>query len=261
VRPLAEITGEPVEFELTATNEGNKPFSGKLAIEASPVALSAKAGALAIKLGAGETTTRRVVLKPAEAAPSLLVRAVSADERVLGRDYIFNPPRVLKPAGAGGVPVEVDFMANKLLKSVLTVKGTALELSGRVIDTAVKIDERSPWSASTIELFLRPARTGGTTRQYFLLPRTAGATVLNQARKPEKAVSFKVKIDKGGYDFVLRLDLGKLGIQGKAGDPFYLDLIIGAGALGDAHGSCRVGWNGKRNSASRSEHFALIAPQ
>ncbi len=39
------------------------------------------------------------------------------------------------------------------------------------------------------------------------------------------------------------------------------DLIVAAGALGDAHGACRVGWNGKLNSSSRSGHYALIVQE
>ncbi len=157
-------------------------------------------------------------------------------------------------------------MANKLLKSSLTVNGTTLELSGRVIDTAVRIDTVAPWTASAIEFFVKPER-GGVTTQLFLLPRLKGATVLDKALKSVKSVKsvksavFKVKIDKGGYDFTLRCDLATLGVQRKAGDPFYMDLIIGAGALGDAHGACRAGWNGQINSSSRSGHYALIAPQ
>lgn len=260
VKPLSAVDGSPVEFEVTAANGGDKAFSGKLSFEANGAALSAKGGALAIKAGAGETVTKRVVLQPA-ATSELVVRVVSADARVVSRDYVFNPPRVLTPSAKEAVAVDVEFMANKLLKSSLTVKGTTLEVSGRVIDTAVKVDEGSPWSASVIELFTKPARSGGSTTQFFLLPREKGATVLDKSRKPSKAVAFKVKIDKGGYDFTLRCDLAKIGAQAKEGEPFYLDLIIGAGALGDAHGACRVGWNGKTNSASRSAHFALIAPK
>lgn len=261
VKPLSEISGEPVEFELTAINHGEKPFVGKLAFESSPVAVVAKGGAVSLRLAVGATLKKRVVLKPAAAANSLSLRAVSADDRVLGRDYTFNPPRILRPAATEALAVEVEFMANQLLESSLTVKGSVLTLSGRVIDTAVKIDERAPWAASTIELFLRPARVGGGTRQFFLLPRTKGAAVLDQLRKPAKGLGFKAALDKGGYDFTLQVDLEKLGIQAKQGDPFYLDLIVAAGALGDAHGACRVGWNGKTNSSSRSEHFALIAPE
>jgi len=240
-------------------NQGEKPFAGKLAFEANGVAVSPKGGALSLKIGAGATVTKRVVLQPA-ATGELTVRAISADARVLSRDYVFNPPRVLKPAAGEAVAVDVEFMANKLLKSELTVKGTTLQISGRVIDTAVKIEESTPWSASTIEFFVKPARPGGVTTQLFLLPRAKGATVLGRNRKPSKAAAFKVKIDKGGYDFTLSCDLAKLGVQSEAGEPFYLDLIISAGALGDAHGACRVGWNGKTNSASRSSHYALIAP-
>ena len=151
-------------------------------------------------------------------------------------------------------------MDNKLLTAALTVKGSALEIAGRVLDTAVRIEERSPWSASTIELFLKAPQGADGSRQFFLLPRSRGATVLGRERKPVKDVLFKVGIDKGGYDFTLRLDLARLGVQAEAGNPFYLDLIVAAGALGDAHGACRVGWNGKLNSSSRSEHFALVAP-
>jgi alpha-galactosidase len=179
---------------------------------------------------------------------------------VLSRDFIFAAPRVLTVPPKGGiVPVEIEFMANKLLKGDLGVKGSTLELAGRVIDTAVKIDERSPWTASVIELFIRPARSEAVTSQFFLLPRVKGATVFDKSRKPAKSAGFKVKIDKGGYDFALKLDLTKAGV--KAGDAFYLDFIVSAGALGDAHGACRVGWNGKTNSASSSGHFALVTMQ
>jgi alpha-galactosidase len=85
--------------------------------------------------------------------------------------------------------------------------------------------------------------------------------MLTRERKPAKEGRFTVKIDKGGYDFTVRVDLRKLGVQEKATDSFYMDLLVGVGALGDAHGSCRVGWNGKLNSSARSEHFALVVPE
>ena len=58
----------------------------------------------------------------------------------------------------------------------------------------------------------------------------------------------------------MRLDLRKLGVQEKATDAFYMDLLVGVCAPGDAHGACRVGWNGKLNRPARSEHFALVVP-
>jgi alpha-galactosidase len=260
VKALSEVDGRPVEFVVTASNDGVTAFAGKLVFEANGVTLSPKGGALALKVGAGQTVTKRVVLQPA-AAKELTLRAVSADARVLGRDFCFNPPRVLRPVDGKAVAVEVNFMANKLLEASLVMKGTTMEISGRVIDTAIKIEERTPWTGSTIELFVRQARTGALTKQFFLLPRTRGAAALDRSLTPSKTTTCKVAIDKGGYDFTVRCDLAKAGVQAKAGDPFYLDLIISAGALGDAHGACRVGWNGKTTSSTRSAHFALIAPE
>lgn len=259
-KALSAIDGAAVEFVVTATNQGEATFTAKLAFEANGAAVSAKGGAVALRIGAGETATKRVVLRLAK-ADALTLRAVSADARVLSRDYRFDPPRLVQVAGDNGAAVEVEFMANKLLKSRLMLKGSVLEISGRVIDTAVKVNAAAPWEASVIELFLRPARTGGTTTQFFLLPQARGATVLDRDRKPSKAAAFKVAIDKGGYDFTLRCNLAEAGVQAEEGEPFYLDLIVGACALGDAHGACRVGWNGKTNSVSRSDHFALIAPK
>lgn len=258
---LAGIDGSPIEFNLTVVNQGESAFSGKLAFEASPIAVSAKGGVVSVNVGAGETVTKPVVLKPAGAAQSLSVRVTSPDERVLGRDYSFNAPRLVPVSGKAPTPVEMRFMDNKVLSCALTVNGGVLELSGRVLDTAVKVEEVTPWTASVIELFVRPARGSERSTQFFLLPRTKGATMLTRERKPAKEGRFNVKIDKGGYDFTVKLDLRKLGVQEKTTDVFYLDLLVGVGALGDAHGSCRVGWNGKLNSSARSEHFALVVPE
>jgi alpha-galactosidase len=259
-KALSEISGAPVEFVVTATNQGETVFIGKLILEANGAAVSAKGGALALKIGAGETVTKRVVLQP-PAAGALTLRAVSADARVLSRDFTFNPTRIVRTSSTVPIPVEVRFMDNKLMTGLLTVEGGKLVLAGRVLDTAVKIAEKAPWTASAIELFVKQAKGAVGSRQYFLLPRTKGATVLGSDRRPAKEGAFKVEIDKGGYDFSLRFDLAKAGVQAKADDPFYLDMIVCAGALGDAHGACRVGWNGKTNSSSRSEHFPLIAPE
>lgn len=261
VKALSGVTGEAIEFTLTATNQGDRPFSGKLALEASPVSVVTKGGAVALKVGAGATVTQRVVLKPAAAAEWLTVRAVSPDGRAWTRDYTFNPPRVVKMSANAPTPIAVRFMDNTLMSAALTVKGGTLEMSGRVLDTAVKIGEDWPWTGSVIEFFVKQANGVGGTHQYFLLPRTKGVTLLGRDLKPAKQGTFKVKIDKGGYDFSLRFDLAKAGVQAKAGEPFYMDLIVGAGALGDAHGACSVGWNGKTNSSTRSEHFALIVPE
>ncbi|MFH1499124.1 MAG: alpha-glucosidase/alpha-galactosidase [Verrucomicrobiota bacterium] len=256
VKTLAAITGVPVEFELTAVNHGARPFAGKLAFGSDAGPVSVKGGAVTLKVAAGATVTKRVTLQPA-AADTLSLRAICADPRVLGRDYVFAAPRVLTiPAPGRTVPVEIEFMANKLLTGDLTVKGAELRITGRIIDTAVKIQPDAPWDASVVELFVRPAHGAKSTAQLFLLPRVKGATVLDRTRKPSKAASFKVKIDKGGYDFSLKADLAKLGVA--PADGFYLDLVVGAGALGDAHGACRVGWNGKTNSASAFTHYALV---
>lgn len=259
LKALVEVAGGPIEFEVVAENRAATAFSGKLIFQVNGEEMPARGGSFTLKVGAETTVTKRVTLQP-PASNELSLRAVSPDARVLSRDFVFNPPRVVKPGTKDAAVVEMDFMANKLLQSSLTVNGTKMELVGRVIDTAVRIDESKPWEASAIEFFVKPAR-GGETTQLFLLPREKGATVLNKARKPIKAVRFKVNIDKGGYDFTLSCDLAGLGIQKQTGDPFYMDLIIAAGALGDAHGACRVGWNGKTNSSSRSGHYALIAPQ
>ncbi|MET0263121.1 MAG: alpha-glucosidase/alpha-galactosidase [Rariglobus sp.] len=258
VKPIAEISGAPVEFTLTATNHGDKAFAGKFTLNAEPVAVSVKGGALTVKIGAGATVTKRVVLQPAGSAKSLSVHVASGDARVLSRDYTFNPPRVVKLSAGEATPVELRFMDNKLLTAALTVKGHTLELTGRVLDTSVKIDERAPWTASAIEFFVRHASGTSGSRQFFLLPRTKGATVIDRDRKPVKHSTFKVKIDKGGYDFTLSFDLKASGGLTQAGEPFYLDFIVAAGALGDAHGSCRVGWNGKTNSSSNPGHYALV---
>ena len=258
-KPLTEVVGEPIGFDITAENQTSTAFSGTLDFEANVEVAAAKGRAVSLKIPAGQTVTKRVVLIPA-ATDQLTLRAVSEDPRVLSRDYAFHPPLVVRPSADRKVAVDVEFMANKLLKSWLAVKGSTMELTGRVIDTAVKINERAPWTASVIELFIKSARELHST-QLFLLPRMNGVTVLDKARKPVKSTVFKVKIDKGGYDFTLRCDLAALGAQRKEGDSFYMDLIIAAGALGDAHGACRVGWNGALNSSARSSHYALIAPQ
>lgn len=261
VETLSEVSGVPIAFELTAVNHGEKPFSGKVTLEGSPVAVAIKGGAVPLKVGAGATVRTKVTLKPAAATGSLTLRIASAEARVLGRDYIFKAPRIVKAGRTAPAEIEVPFMANTLLKGGVSVKAGVLEIKGRVIDTAVKIDARAPWTASAIELFLRSARTSQPTQQFFLLPRARGTTALTRERQPAKGVSFKATPDKGGYDFVLRFDLAKHGVQAKARDAFYLDLIVAAGALGDAHGACRVGWNGKLNSAQRADHYALVVPE
>jgi alpha-galactosidase len=256
VKTLTAVTGAPIEFTLTAVNQGTTPFAGKLAVASDTGAVPIKGGAVAIKVAGGATLTKKIVLQPSAAA-TVALRAVSGDSRVLSRDYVFAVPRLIKLPEAGGVvPVEIEFMANKLLKGDLSVKDSTLEIAGRVIDTDIKINEREPWWGSTIELFIRPSVTGGRVQQLFLLPRVKGAAVLDKARKPSKAATFKVRIDKGGYDFVAKADLATVGVA--EGDAFYLDFIVGAGALGDAHGACRVGWNGKTNSSSSSSHYALV---
>lgn len=258
-KTLTAITGKPVEFELTVANQGTKPFAGKLAFVSEAGAVPVKGGAISVKVGAGATVSKRVVLQPA-AATSLALRAVCADLRVLSRDYIFAAPRVVEiPASGKAVPIEIEFMANKLLLGGLSVKGDNLEVSGRVIDTDVKVHEKAPWAASVIEMFVRPVRGASATTQTFLLPRAKGPTVLNRELKVQKGATCKVRIDKGGYDFALKADLTQLGVS-KPAEGFYLDFIIGAGALGDAHGSCRVGWNGKTNSHAASSHYALVTP-
>ncbi|CAM3100607.1 alpha-glucosidase/alpha-galactosidase [Rariglobus hedericola] len=256
VKALASIAGQSIEFTLTAVNQGAKAFSGKLIFISEAGEVVAKGGAVSLKVAGGATLTKQVVLRPA-AATSLFLRAVSNDERVVGREYIYTEPRVLNVSAEGGpVPVEIEFMANKLLKGGLTVKGNKLEVTGRVIDTAVKIDEKAPWDASVVEFFVKGPH--GAVKQFFLLPRTKGATVLGRDFKPVKDVTFKVAIDKGGYDFRLAADLAIIGVVEKTGDPFYMDFVVGAGALGDAHGACRVGWNGSVRSSSRSGHYALV---
>ncbi len=257
VKTVTAITGRPITFELTLVNQGAKPFAGKLAFVSDAGAVPVKGGAVSVKVAAGTTVTKRVTLTPV-AAETLSIRAVCADARMLGRDYVFNAPRIVAvPAAGQTVPVEIEFMANKLLKGDLTVKGANLEVTGRIIDTDVKVQDGAPWDASVVELFVRPAQGATNTSQTFLLPRVKGATVLDRALKPSKAATFKVKIDKGGYDFVLKADLTKLGVK-KPSDGFYLDFIVGAGALGDAHGACRVGWNGKTNSHAAFTHYALV---
>ena len=96
---LAGIDGSPIEFKLTVVNQGESAFSGKLTFESSPVAVTAKGGAVSVKVGAGATVTKLVVLKPAAAAQSLLVQVTSTDERVLGRDYGFTAPRLVPVSG------------------------------------------------------------------------------------------------------------------------------------------------------------------
>ena len=259
VATLSDVTGEPIEFTLTAVNHGDTTFSGKLTFTSDEGAVPVKGGAVSLKVAAGATVTKPVVLQPA-AASSLLMRAVSTDARVLSRDYIFKTRQLVRvPKGGAPAAVGIEFMANKLMKAAITMKGTMLEMAGRVIDTAVSVDEAQPWEASVIEVFMRPARGAEAITRFFMLPRIKGATALNGELKPAKGVSFKVKIDKGGYDFVLRADVSTWNV--KPGDAFYLDFIVGAGALGDAHGACRVGWNGRTDSWMRSDHYALIAPE
>ncbi len=256
VNALTSVDGGPIEFEILAENRGLEPFRGKLIFEANGNLLKPRASDSELTIGAGKTQRKRVILKPA-AAKNLILRVLSSDSRVNSRDYIFNPPRVVTVAKGKPSPVEIEFMANKLLTGSVSCKEGILNLRGRVIDTAVRIDDASPWTASAIEFFLKPER-GGVATQYFLLPRKKGVTVLDRERKPVSAMTFEVSLDKGGYDFTLRCDLKALGVQPRDGVPFYMDMIVAAGALGDAHGSCRVGWNGKLNSSSRSGHYALI---
>lgn len=259
VNALTVVDGSPIEFELLAENRGDKPFKGKLTFEANGKVLKTRQAESEIAVGAGKTLKKRVTLKPA-AANNLILRVLSTDSRVTARDYIFNPPRVVTVTPRGPTSIEIEFMANKLLTASMSCKDGILTLRGRVIDTAVRIDESSPWTASAIEFFLKPER-GGVATQYFLLPRKTGVTVLDRQREPVSAIKFSASVDKGGYDFDLRCDVRSLKVQSRNGIPFYMDLIVAAGALGDAHGSCRVGWNGKLNSSSRSGHYALIVQE
>jgi alpha-galactosidase len=259
-QPLSEITGQPIAFDLSATNHSGKAFSGKLSLESSPVSLSVKKGRTSLKVAAGATVTERIVLSPDAAADSLSLRVLSDDVRVLGREYVFNKPRYVPIPKSGQADIEIPFMSNSLLAGQISAKSGQLEITGRIIDTSVRIDDLFPWTASTVELFLRPTGAAQPFQQWFLMPRTKGATVLAPNMEADKRLAFKVAIDKGGYNFTLRTDLVKLGIQKESGDAFYLDLIVTAGALGDAHGACRVGWNGRTDSAVRSDHYALIAP-
>ncbi len=161
-----------------------------------------------------------MTLKPS-AANNLILRMLSTDSRVTARDYIFNPPRVVTLTPGSPAPIEIEFMANKLLTASMSCENGILTLRGRVIDTAVRIDESSPWTASAIEFFLKPER-GGVATQYFLLPRKKGVTVLDRQRQPVSAITFSASVDKGGYDFELRCDVKTLGVQSRNGIPFYL---------------------------------------
>ncbi|WP_043585792.1 alpha-glucosidase/alpha-galactosidase [Geminisphaera colitermitum] len=270
-KTLAAIDGSAIEFELTATNHGDTAFDGTLALVSEPVALKT-AASLALKVGAGKTVARKIKLQPVSAAKSFAVRAIPStpDARVFSKDYVFKERRIVRNAAAkDGAPIEVRFMDNKLLTGQLRLTGSTLTIDGRVIDTAVKISENSPWTASTIELFVRPEHGAGGTKQFFLLPREKGITVLDRERRAIKPAtgSFKVRIDKGGYDFSLRFDLAAADVEvlasasNKKAGAFYLDLVVAAGALGDAHGACRVGWNGRTDSSSASSHYALVMPE
>lgn len=256
IKALTAVTGGPIEFTLTAINQGTQSFWRKLTFVSDAGTVPVKGGAISIKVAGGATLTKRIVLRPA-AAESLALRVICDDARLLSRDYIFAAPRLVQvPAKGGAAPIQIEFMANTLLKGELTVKGTTLVITGRVADTDVKVSADAPWTASAIEMFVRPARGAKQTQRFFLLPCAKGTTVLDKARKSSKAATFKVKIDKGGYDFTLRTDLAKAGVA--AGEAFYLDLVVAAGALGEAHGACRVGWNGKTNSGSNFSHYSLV---
>lgn len=268
VKTLTAIDGSPIEFVLTATNHSSTPFNGDFNLVSKPVSLKA-ATTLALKVGAGKTITRKVKLQPESATKSFSVQAIPGkpDPRIFSKDYIFREHRIVQGAASKeGAPIEVRFMDNKLLTGNLKLKGSTLTIDGRVLDTSVKIDEGSPWTASAIEFFVRSEHGNGGSKQFFLLPRKKGVTVLDRERHPVKpsAGSFDVRIDKGGYDFSLRFDLGAPGIDilpAKKSGSFYLDLVVAAGALGDAHSSCRVGWNGRTDSSSVSSHYALIVPE
>lgn len=260
-QPLTEITGEPIYFALSATNHGHKAFSGELTLKSSPVAISVKKGNTFLKIATGATVTKRILLSPDSSADSLSLRLLADDARVLGREYIFNKPRCVPIPKTGRADVEIPFMSNTLLKAQISVESGLLEITGRVIDTAIRLDEACPWMASSIEIFLRPAGGAQPMQQWFLMPRAKEATVLAITMEKDPRLTLKTTLDKSGYNFTLCADLGKLGIQKETDDAFYLDIVVNAGALGDAHGACRVGWNERTDSASHTDHYALIIPK
>ena len=259
VEPLTQITGKPILFELEATNNNNKDFSGRVTFESSPVPISIKGGAVSLKVAAGKTTRQRITLQPLCPTDTLSIHAVSTASSVLVRDYIFNTPRHVQLTDSERADIEIPFMSEKLLKGSISLTGGKLVIKGRILDSSVVVDDDHPWDASSIEIFFK-AHGSQSPQQWFLLPRTKGTTVLTPSMHTDKRISFKVAIDKGGYDFSLRADLVKIGVQKKTSTPFYLDLIVNACALGDAHGACRVGWNGRTDSFAYTHHYALIAP-
>ncbi len=268
---VAEEIERGAEFNLELRNTSSRPFKGRIGFRFEGGAGRVRGGAVAVQVPAGRTANRRVTIQAAPHERELSILPVNRDPRFLGMPYEhLKRRRIEVPASAGakartpawfeaGAPVELEFMGSVLLRGHVRLDGGAFAFRWRVWDTDVKLDRRAPWAASSIELFLRDSHGHKPIFQAFLLPENRRPRALSRRLQPLPDVELAGAIDKGGYWMEGAVPLAVAGIQDTGGG-FLADVIVNAGALGDAHSACRAGWNGRLDSSANSVHFALMIP-
>lgn len=248
-----------VEFTLTVENHGDAPFRGRIALEVTPASAVADApGALEVDVPAHQKMERSVILNIPENPEHLTIAPDSSAVHFLGKGFHAERRRVL-PLPPCGAAVDLDFMSTRLVQGTIQAAPEGFRFQARVQDTDLKPKPGEPWAGSCIELFFKPILGEGRIRQLFLIPQPdGGLLVLNQRLEPLEVAHASVSVDKAGYTLEVTLPWTLLEVRPPA---FLFDFIVAAGALGDAHSACRVGWNKNLLSYERSLHFTYISAE
>ena len=109
-----------------------------------------------------------------------------------------------------------------------------------------------------LEFFVKSSTLAhGHINQLFFIPNAGVKAVRGHNAKKITGSQLSTKIDLGGYWMQGVLPVRQV-LSEKNADSFLCDIIVNVGALGEAHSACQVSWNGRSDSFSNSEHFALI---
>lgn len=278
---LTDLGTDEIELELIATNPSIQEFNSEVEFQIAGTVDGKKvkvpAGNTSVSIAAGNETHTKITVKVPQGIQSgYSVSPIATNKESVCVEYVQLERQKLKvattdtsPNGSAdwytqGSEVEIRFMDVNLLKGHIRLSKTegkeAVGFHWRIADTDVTIHEEHPCQKSCIELFFKGVELDNSIKQFFLMPREEGIVLVDHDYKSVEAAEIKVEVDKGGYNVTGHIPFSAIDTNLSAEKIFFMDLIITACALGDAHGAVKVGWNGQLASSRKSNHYTAVIP-
>lgn len=240
--PLDQVGGE-FEVEITVANPRGETAYVELEVVPENAAISLESSTVKLEAAPGEET-KTVVRGRLDAvvADETFIHLKTDAPDILAVSASLIPRRVIETGNDGFAHFAMDLSGFPCAEGKVRRTSRFVEIEIEVKDSKPEVSPGSPWTASCVELFFSAEDKNAIT-QLFVLPGEGDVVgVFDPGGKQVEGVDFKFAKTKLDYWFRAEIPLARIGVPQEG--PFLMDVIMGLGALGDAHSGGRTSLGG-----------------